>query len=119
MRERMHMTLGPVLRKREISTGTSTTVCAKGSRTPKQVGAWTLDLPEVPDELWAAIPVMTQNAVNGFATVGLPHCTSEVQVCAAFLGRLCYVIECGVGGQKYDATLSNAHVVGQPDIVVW
>ncbi|KAG9398653.1 hypothetical protein AC1031_014435 [Aphanomyces cochlioides] len=107
MRERMHITLGPVSRKMGMSTGTSTTVCAKKSRTPKEVELWTLDdLPEIPDDLWAAMPVMTQPAVNALITAGI-----------AFLDLLGYVCECIID-PKYEVTDSKAHVVGQPDLVV-
>ncbi|CAK4683503.1 unnamed protein product [Aphanomyces euteiches] len=119
MRERMHMALGPVLLKREISTGTSTTVCANGSRMPKEVELWIMDdLPEIPDDLWAAMPVMTQGRANVFIAQGLTHCTSQVVVYVGFMDLLNYVCECIID-PKFDVTDSKARVVGQLDLAVW
>ncbi|KAH9121909.1 hypothetical protein LEN26_010465 [Aphanomyces euteiches] len=119
MRERMHITHPPASREMGISTGKSTTVCAKKSRTPKEVDLWTLDdLPEIPDDLWAAPPVATHRGVNTLIAEGLPECTSKARIGIGFLDLLRYVCECIID-PIFKATDSKARVVGQPDLAVW
>ncbi|CAK4103319.1 unnamed protein product [Aphanomyces euteiches] len=64
------------------------------------------------------MPVTSQGQVNLISREGLQNCTSESEVCAGFSRLLWYVCEC-IGGEKYEATVSTADVVGQPDLVVW
>ncbi|CAK4958927.1 unnamed protein product [Aphanomyces euteiches] len=64
------------------------------------------------------MPVTSQGQVNLISREGLQNCTSESEVCADFSRLLWYVCEC-IGGEKYEATVSTADVVGQPDLVVW
>ncbi|CAK4127731.1 unnamed protein product [Aphanomyces euteiches] len=118
MRERMHITLPPASREMGISTGKSTTVCAKKSRAQKEVELWTLDdLPEIPDDLWAAPPVATHRGVNTLIAEGLQECTSKARIGIGFLDLLRYVCECIID-PIFKATDSKARV-GQPDLAVW
>ncbi|CAK4316190.1 unnamed protein product [Aphanomyces euteiches] len=115
MRERMHITLPPASREMGISTGKSTTVCAKKSRAQKEVELWTLDdLPEIPDDLWAAPPVATHRGVNTLIAEGLQECTSKARIGIGFLDLLRYVCECIID-PIFKATDSKARV-GQPDL---
>ncbi|KAG9405689.1 hypothetical protein AC1031_003600 [Aphanomyces cochlioides] len=118
MRERMHITLGPALRASEFLSGNGTTIWTSRSRIPKQVEVWTLDdLPEIPNELWAAMP-MTLDYVNIFSKKGLTNCTSQARICVEVLDLLTYVSEC-IGGQEYNVTDSKALVIGLLDLAVW